>query len=294
MTQPPVQPGFDADAAINECLDLEASGRPDELRDLLARARAEDPSFDAKLLQTRAVIGQLRRSPLAPDVSREILTEVDYLRPFLSPRRRRQVSATRVAVAAAAVITLSFMGIMQRMYPHNPPPAPVDSAVMASGADTGETVHSIASAVNDLRTPASKPAAVGKPHRWEGPLWSGPAPTALSMGDTSRYEAGSNWSLSLTLTPAGAGPLLDYHASEERLKLAQTGWPEAPEAQPITLTLSGGLIELARTSSVVSRFQQERATLDLHADAPMSPPWSGRTELERLLGPGDAAKVIRK
>src|SRR6185295_15303839 len=118
------------------------------------------------------------------------------------------------------------------------------------------SVRSIASAVNDLRTPASKPAAVGRPLRWDGPPWSEP-PTTLSMGDISRYEGGTNWSLDLKLGPSRLGaPLLDYRASEDRLKLAQTGWREEPMALSLP---SGGLIELARSSSIVSRIQQERA-----------------------------------
>jgi len=296
MTQRPIQPEsiFDVDAAINECLDLEAAGRPDELRDLLAKARAEDSAFDAKLLQTRAAVGPLRRPPLAPDVSREVLTEVDYLRPFLSPRRRRQVSSTRVAVAAAAVITLSFMGLMQRLTPHPVAPQPtVDGMAMTSGADPANTVGSIASAINDLRTPPAKPAAVGRPQRWDGPIWSGQTSTTLAMGDlamgdTSRYEGGLNWSVDLTLTPARS-PLLDYHASEGRLALAQMGWRETPMAMSFP---GGGLIELARSSSMISRLQQqERATLDLSCDPALSTSWSGRTDFERLFGHFEGAKA---
>jgi hypothetical protein len=213
-------------------------------------------------------------------VSREILTEVDYLRPFLSPRRQRQISATRVAVAAAAVITLSFMGIMQQMRPQTPP-APTDS-VMASGSSAADSVRSIASTVDDLRTPATRPAAVGRPLRWDGPLWA-ESPTTLSMGDTSRYEGGSNWSVDLKISPSRAGaPLLDYRSSGERLRLAQTGWREEPMALALP---SGGLIELARSSSMVSRIQQERATLDLNCD----PPLGWKSEFERKFGRSEGA-----
>src|SRR5882724_11291604 len=108
---------FIADAVINECLDLESEGRDSDARTLAAMAVAHDPEFDQKLLKMRAAVGQLRGLPPAPNVVPQVLAEVDYLRPFLSPRRRRQLSATRVAVAAGIVMTLSLMALLQRMYP---------------------------------------------------------------------------------------------------------------------------------------------------------------------------------
>jgi hypothetical protein len=276
-------PAFDSDLAINECMDLESAGRPDELRELIRKSVAQDPEFENKLLKARAVVGQLRGMPQTPNMAPEILAEVDYLRPFLSPRKRRQVSATRVAVAAAAVITLSFMAIMQRMYPKETSlthqPTPVDGVMRASGADAADSVRSIASAVGEMRTSVAKPAPVGRPHRWNGPIWSGP--DTLVMGDVSRYDSGTNWSRELTLTPGHSGSLLGAQPMDTELQLAQTGWLEAPPK--LMLVTGTGLLEQRSSNSLIPGVDPSESLLDLKDDGLLSPTWAHRSELERLL-----------
>jgi hypothetical protein len=274
---------FDADLAINECMDLEVGGRPDELRELIRKSVAQDPDFENKLLKARAVVGQLRGMPQTPNMAPEILAEVDYLRPFLSPRKRRQVSATRVAVAAAAVITLSFMAVMQRMYPKETSltqqPTPVDGVVKASGADAADSLNSIVSAVGEMRTSVAKPAPVGRPHRWNGPIWSGP--DSLVMGDVSRYDSGTNWSKELTLSLSHPGLLLGAQPMDTELQLAQTGWIEAPAK--LTLVTGTGLLEQRSTNSLVPGVDPGASLLNLEGDGLLGSSWAHKTELERLL-----------
>ncbi len=266
-------PVFDVDSAINECLDLEAGGRPDELRALIRRATTLDPAFEAKLLKARAVLGQLGTTPNGPDLTPEILTEVDYLRPFLSPRRRRQVSATRVAIAAAAVITLSFVMVMEHLYPQsgNAGPAPLGGVVRASGADAADSMKSLVSAVDEMRMGVSKPAPVGRPHKWNGPIWSG-SDESLVMGDTSRYDTGTNWTTELGLgSTRREASLIGVRSMEYELDLAQTGWDGAPAM--LSLTTASGLLQHPATTSITQRVAPGAAVLNLDDDLLLGPTW---------------------
>jgi hypothetical protein len=276
-------PAFDTDAAINECLDLEAAGRPDELREAVLKGIAKDAEFEDKLQKARAVLGSLHEFPDAPNQAQAILTEVDYLRPFMAPRRRRPMSATRVAIAAAAVITLSFTAILQRMYPqagpHAPSTGPSDGTVGASGSATGESLRSIASAIEDLREGAPRPAPVGRPHRWTGPLWT---ESGLGLGDTSRYDSGTNWSTALSLGPARpVGLISGPQEMAYGLELAQTGWtPTAAD-----LSLSGiGLTNQPLASSLIPGLDPGAALLDLKGDSPLESVWWGKP-VPRPFGP---------
>ncbi len=262
--------GFDIEAAINECLDLEAAGRPDELRVLMLKARAIDPEFDAKLLKTRAAVGQLRGMPEAPNVAPQVLTEVNYLRPFLSPRRRRQVSATRVAVAAAAVLTLTFMGVMHRMYPQatssRSEPTPVTGVVEASRADATTSVRSLVSAVDELRHGVSKPVTASSGRHGRSRIWPGNE-SALAISDTSRYDSDMLSDVADARASRHTDGLLEQpRRTDTALVLADVAWPG-----PTLLGMgSSGLLE-QRSNRLIPNVDPGAALLDFHEGGLLPP-----------------------
>jgi hypothetical protein len=286
MSEPLNNPVFNVDEIINECLDLENGGRPDDLRDLIRRSSAVDPEFETKLQKARGMMGRLHKLPATPDMTSDVLVEVDYLRPFLSPRKLRQVSATRVAVAAAAVITLSFVAFFQRMYPHGGNGQLPTNNVAASSAAPGESLNTIASAVNELRTPTPKPILKGKAHRWEGPLWDD---SSLAMGDTSSYDGTSNWSTQLTLgTSHPRGLLLSGRTLEETM-LARA---EDVPGSPVLSLYTSGQPGYAPSSWAIRSPEPDAALLKLRSDP--SDSWFGRADLGGLMsesGPNASNKA---
>jgi hypothetical protein len=209
----------DMDEIINECLDLEAEGRDLEALALIRRGVAEHPGFGSRLAATRGAVAKLRQPVFVPESREKVLDEVDYLRPFLSPKRRRQLSASRVAVAAGVVMTLSVMGILQRYYPEatslSTDPAPVGEVVSAARADASASVRSIVSAVDELRAEVAKPVTgiMGGPMR--RPHFTDP----LAFGDVSGYDSPSKWRTELAGVggPSGAPLMIPLATRSEPL-----------------------------------------------------------------------------
>jgi hypothetical protein len=182
------------DALVNEVLDAESEGRNAQSLMLIRKGVTEYPGFGARLAATRAAIKGLRSPVFVPDQRTEVLVEVNTLRPFLSRHERRQISASRLAIAAAVVLAASLMAILQRSYPQLAPqqPAPVGTLVDASRADASATVQSLTDAVADLRENIAAPVStvIGPPE----PL---PAYAPLSLGSIAPYELEPRASLRL-------------------------------------------------------------------------------------------------
>jgi hypothetical protein len=173
---------------VNEVIDAECQGEDARALELMRRGVAEHPGFGARLAATRAAIRSLRSPVFVPDQRAEVLAEADFVRPFLSPRIRKQISASRVALAAGVVLTASLLTTLQYLYPEVTPaggqPAAVGTVVEASRADAAASVRSLASVVQQLREGMQAPVV--------SVLGSGgscPATGPLSLGYGGAYDA---------------------------------------------------------------------------------------------------------
>jgi hypothetical protein len=207
MTNPAfsLPPDQAVEALVNEVIDAESEGNDALALTLMRKGVAEYPGFGAKLAATRAAIKSLGQPVPGRDQRTEVLVEVDYVRPFLSPRVRKQISASRVAVAAGVVLTASLLTILQYMYPQlgaqGSSPAPIGELVDASQADAAASVRSLASTFADLRDSITEPVAVAM-SRTRGPARS--VQNSLSLGELGAYDidndARSSTKLATSLT----------------------------------------------------------------------------------------------
>jgi len=210
MTNPAfsLPPDDAVEALVNEVIDAEAAGENALALTLIRKGVAEYPGFGARLASTRAAVKSLRQPVFVPDQRTEVLVEVDYLRPFLSPRVRKQLSASRVAIAAGLVLTASVLTILQYVYPGITPEgngaAPIGELVDASQADAAASVRSLASSFADLRDSVTEPVSTAMTNRDRGPMRTVSKP--LSLGDLGAYDldlearSASRLAASLTLT----------------------------------------------------------------------------------------------
>jgi|GEM_PF-2299692 len=194
MTNPSfsLPPSDDAlETLVNEVIDAECEGNDALALSLMRRGVAEFPGFGARLAATRAAVKSLRSPVFVPDQRAAVLSEADFVRPFLSPRIRQQISASRVALAAGIVLTASLLTTLQYMYPAATTPgatqpAAVSSVVQASRADAAASVRSLASVVQDLREGMQAPV---ESVLRVGPNSSRLAGTPLSLGYGGSYDA---------------------------------------------------------------------------------------------------------
>lgn len=123
---------------LDAVLDGDQDRRSPEFRAAFVR----DRGFRNRVHAMDAIIGQLKRGPKPPDLASSILDAVDARKPFLTPRRRRAVSASRVAVAASLLALLGGFAVLDRMNPGvldaTPAPMPVSHAVGRAAAVGGE------------------------------------------------------------------------------------------------------------------------------------------------------------
>jgi hypothetical protein len=158
MTNPSfsLPPSDDAlEELVNEVIDAESQGQDARALELIRKGVAEHPGFGARLAATRAAVRSLRQPVFVPDQRGAVLTETDFVRPFLSPRVRRQLSASRIAIAAGVVLTASLLTTLKYVYPEVDPtpsqPVAIGGVMEASRADAAASVRSLASVVEDLR-----------------------------------------------------------------------------------------------------------------------------------------------
>lgn len=173
------------EALVNEVIDAESAGRDALALTLVRRGVAEFPGFGARLAATRAAVKGLRSPVFVPDQRGEVLVEVHTLRPFLTRRDRRQLSISRLAIAAGVVITATVLTVLQRTYPQMgaDSPAPVATLVDASRADASASVQMLAGAVADFKHEIAGPVSTVL-NAGEPPV----VDTPLSLGSIARYE----------------------------------------------------------------------------------------------------------
>jgi hypothetical protein len=183
------------ESLVNEVIDAESSGREALALTLIRRGVAEFPGFGARLASMRAALKGLRSPVFVPDQRTEVLTEVHTLRPFLTRRERRRVSASRLAIAAGVVLTATVLTVLQGTYPGLAPeqPAPVGTLVDASRADASASVQSLAGVVAEFKQGLAGPVSTVL-----NPGEAARTPDApLSLGSIAPYDFDS-----LRLAPA--------------------------------------------------------------------------------------------
>lgn len=180
------------DRMVHEVLDAEARGDQAAARAWFRAAVAVDPAAAQRLRELRRVLTQARKAPPAPDLSAAILASVDAQQPFVTGRRRRQISATRIAVAASFVVTGALIGLVHwsggsASGSGNAAPAP-----MATGSGSaGESAMRVAQATEPPGAASStvRPAPRLSANGTVQPLAAAPARPPLTLGDISRYDA---------------------------------------------------------------------------------------------------------
>lgn len=184
----PQQPSArEVDRLINRVLDLESEGALHDSRKLARQAGKSIPGFERRLDQTRDAVGELQVLPGAPDLSDAILDRVGQQAPFVTPRRRRRISAFRLAATAGALAAFAMYAIVQRVAPDavltDPGPTPVSNLVDASQADLSSTIRSLGDAFGSMRSGFMQPVSrlVQAP---EAASRGG----ALTLGDTRAYD----------------------------------------------------------------------------------------------------------
>ncbi|HYE60449.1 MAG TPA: hypothetical protein VD997_00510 [Phycisphaerales bacterium] len=230
------------ESLVNEVIDAEAEGDDARALELIRKGAAQHPGFGARLAATRAAVKSLRQPVFVPDQRVEVLTEVDYLRPFLSPRVRKQISATRVAIAAGIVMTASLLMTLQYMYPQVTPqgaqPGAVSGVVEASRADAVASVRSLASMVDEIKGQITAPVGnvIGRPR---GVVYDPSEP--LRLGKSSAYEA----DLSVKLPH----------------KLEQPGWILADSQTRIAAAEKTGFMERLMAQQAADKANRARVTI---------------------------------
>ncbi|TVR99666.1 MAG: hypothetical protein EA423_12270 [Phycisphaerales bacterium] len=141
MTDRPIQPGKPASdgleprEAVDLLLDrqLDADRRRSLLKDLSSNASASQ-----ELASLRATVALFDEPIDVPDMSGDILAELERRRAFRPAGRRLLVRVGRVAVAAAVVLTVGGVAFVRQNAPAldpSPPPAPITAFVESSGGE---------------------------------------------------------------------------------------------------------------------------------------------------------------
>lgn len=141
---------FDRELPLNESSRLFSSLR-------------NDPAKAREIVGTQRALDALRQPVKAPDLSSKILAEVGRKKGWLSSQQRRTLSFGRVATAAALLLMVSGVFVLQRVAPQftesGTRPAPIHELSAAVPADTAGAGRNVAAAFTDvLAVSLSQPA----------------------------------------------------------------------------------------------------------------------------------------
>lgn len=227
------------DALVNEVIDAEGEGRSAEALAAIRRGRRH-PGFGVRLAAMRATMRTVAPSE-APLCDREderaqrhdVLAEVNMYRPFLSRRLRRQVSASRLAVAAAFVVTSSLVMLAQWAYPARSSGfKPASHAAASAKADLAAVPHSLSSMMNELAAVVPPPSPAAAPL----PLYPGGCrahETSPCMADAGGIPSPSEFAS----TMGACGPTRSVVAKRSTGPVAA---PAPDTLPPVPLLLQGG------------------------------------------------------
>ncbi len=174
MTDRPIQParndasGPEPGEAVDLLLDrqLDAERRRSLLRDLSGNAAASQ-----ELASLRATVALFDEPVDAPDMSADILAELERRRAFRPAGRRLFVRVGRVAVGAVVVLTVGGVAFVRQNAPAldpSPPPAPITAFVESSGGELAGILGSTVEFAGRLAT-GIQPVIANAAHREHEP-----------------------------------------------------------------------------------------------------------------------------
>lgn len=175
------------DRLVNAVLDAESQGDLRRAKQLRATG-ATMPEFAAAIQAAREAASSMAVLPESPDFGPSVLLELERRGVVRSRRRKKQVSAGRIALAAGALGAFAVAMIVQRVSPSPlPQGAPVSELVTTAEADFAASVESLGGAILTLRESLLEPV---------GTLVASGAASrpsiGLELGNTDAYEVRSS------------------------------------------------------------------------------------------------------
>lgn len=144
---------------VDELLDRRADDP--ESRAIFDRLRAD---LDAcrELASLKRATDALRHTPVAPDLTSDILYCVDRRRRFLPARVRRMVTVGRVAVAAGVIFAIGVTAIARRHAPElafTPEPSHLSTLVSSGTSEARDCAKTVVAAVGTIRDDLAAPVS---------------------------------------------------------------------------------------------------------------------------------------
>ncbi len=199
---PPMEDSVDR--LVNEVMDAEAEGRPAAALELVRTATRSHPGFGARLAATRAAVRSMRHSiPASPDHRSHVHMGVDVLRPYVSPRHRRQISMSRAVIAAGVVFTGSLVAVVHWAWPQardSHGARPIAGVVDAIGSDTA----TITSKLKDMTPVNPMPLPLGASDMYDNDQ----AVRAAYLARTAPAPVGSSTGRAAAQRVASGGPTI--------------------------------------------------------------------------------------